>query len=1252
MEAKPSNLKDVEPSEGTAALKLAPFASPPGKTALHLGNLFTEEQNLEIARLGKNLRKKCVKSTLQEMQQFLDQVQEEHGERFLFAVLQAGNRNAKQAIHFASQLASHVEVLRHLIQRRANVNACTVRGHTPLLFAAGRGRSEHVHLLLDCRASPLVRTVCGDTAAGMAVGRVDAQTLQRLRTAEEQGVRPRLADSPLPYQSPILLVDDVFGGTNKQDDDQTDAVNSGRASNPDDASEAADFLLAQNHPDVIRRPRTDSSFDYSGDSNLHPRTKGKKKKGPADKRAMLIQNKGAAARKNSDSDTSTSTTGGTGSARSSNDLEQVEQQSQESGDLSPAMSFAPAPRRDQESQEAARVEKPGFLSPRENELLPTSQAAERIESKADDVDAQSKANLHSYLLREATSTPKKNTAAPAASTTRLDDDLSSGERMRGDTTREDVEVEQPIDREEVEELVMGTVDSSKYLDFRCDPDAIAAQKEHIVQCKHCRKNPSNWRHLFGDDEAGFAALVCKLAQYNKAENYPEESADVIVGINATRGQHQDNFFINSRRTAADSDMPDTVSQETFFSSFCATTTTSEDMRSIAIKFLRDFYAVDTRPFAMVMQRFAKTLGEAVRRLMDRASPAVSASEKAAEPIFIYMSAFFQEPNFLKNHPEDRKCVRVCCAAALEALRHAIVPRAVSSPTKGASFGEDTGNAEDGQLKSEARVEEVSSTPSGLGTVDDAPSGECFYTAPLRGDIPWWVARMQDKERSAIDGPICLPVGRDKTTESGAGKQTHVNEKMNKARKEYTTPRFAAVSLAEVHKRCDCAATALEVLGILQLEARPSTAEDDGAAMEKIWSDFLLAERSSADQNRCRRWLRCLELVCGSSTTTSAEVEAKLKTVVSLAVQSGLVPQLLRSAKLNGEHAWHERLREMLETAEENNDAGDHDPDAGPRVLDRRKAAAKQRRQQRRHEQAARREEEDEFEAAANRAGNNESEDEEYNSEEKMIDDAGAQESNRIPHARLEGPITWIDTTAGLEEMQGLLRRQYEASSSRKVHVGLDTEWGYSKSGTATKCCMMTLQVSFLDAGNSSSSGSSGSWHNYVIDTSPDAALRSDEYSRALEEFLVTDLMHPSCLPLGFSFGHDIPKIAALLQWLRSGNTNSRPAAASTEEKDKLDVDVFVCRFRQQVLDVQQIYTQWQEKSQRLMQKNVKRGATPGLRAVTAALLGQDLSKKEQRSDWALRPLTSRQLQYAALDAQVLVRLADIILSSSSNKADH
>ena len=60
--------------------------------------------------------------------------------------------------------------------------------------------------------------------------------------------------------------------------------------------------------------------------------------------------------------------------------------------------------------------------------------------------------------------------------------------------------------------------------------------------------------------------------------------------------------------------------------------------------------------------------------------------------------------------------------------------------------------------------------------------------------------------------------------------------------------------------------------------------------------------------------------------------------------------------------------------------------------------------------------------------------------------------------------------------------------------------------------------------------------------------------------------------------------------------------------------------------------------------SMKSGTTPGLRHACAALLGVELNKAQQTSDWEHRPLTEAQLVYAATDAAVLPLLYGAVLA--------
>jgi hypothetical protein len=77
------------------------------------------------------------------------------------------NRNGKRALHFAAQLRADTDVLELLIAAKADVNAATHRGHTPLIYASGRGRAFTVRCLLENGADAACWTVQGVCCVSM-----------------------------------------------------------------------------------------------------------------------------------------------------------------------------------------------------------------------------------------------------------------------------------------------------------------------------------------------------------------------------------------------------------------------------------------------------------------------------------------------------------------------------------------------------------------------------------------------------------------------------------------------------------------------------------------------------------------------------------------------------------------------------------------------------------------------------------------------------------------------------------------------------------------------------------------------------------------------------------------------------------------------------------------------------------------------------------------------------------------------------
>ena len=102
------------------------------------------------------------------------------------------NRNGKRAVHFAAQLRSDVDVLALLVEAKADINASTHRGHTPLIYAAGRRRLNVVEFLLARGSDAATWTVQGVCAVAMARNKgLPAELIDRLEANQNASSNPR-----------------------------------------------------------------------------------------------------------------------------------------------------------------------------------------------------------------------------------------------------------------------------------------------------------------------------------------------------------------------------------------------------------------------------------------------------------------------------------------------------------------------------------------------------------------------------------------------------------------------------------------------------------------------------------------------------------------------------------------------------------------------------------------------------------------------------------------------------------------------------------------------------------------------------------------------------------------------------------------------------------------------------------------------------------------------------------------------------
>lgn len=152
--------------------------------------------------------------------------------------------------------------------------------------------------------------------------------------------------------------------------------------------------------------------------------------------------------------------------------------------------------------------------------------------------------------------------------------------------------------------------------------------------------------------------------------------------------------------------------------------------------------------------------------------------------------------------------------------------------------------------------------------------------------------------------------------------------------------------------------------------------------------------------------------------------------------------------------------------------------------------------------------------------------------------------------------------------------------------------------------------------------------------------------------------------LGFAFDHDVKRLATVAGWTvppswigskrRPGTKNNSMPATSVIGEPKslvvsnpssgLTLQVPISPQSQSLASAFQ-FTDLQEavRATKMWRRGPNNGGPPSLRRACTCLLQQRLDKDGlQCSDWDARPLSQAQLAYAALDAEVLLRLASVL----------
>jgi hypothetical protein len=215
---------------------------------------------------------------------------------------------------------------------------------------------------------------------------------------------------------------------------------------------------------------------------------------------------------------------------------------------------------------------------------------------------------------------------------------------------------------------------------------------------------------------------------------------------------------------------------------------------------------------------------------------------------------------------------------------------------------------------------------------------------------------------------------------------------------------------------------------------------------------------------------------------------------------------------------------------------------------------------------------------------------------------GSNDSS-MPTATLGTAVTvhWVatpmDVAGAIKLLKGLrpleIRPEVDQTQAQLV-VGADSEWG-----AESEVCLIQLAVE---------------GQVWLVDTvSP-----SEDMQKEVAE-LMTFLLHdPRVLVVGFAFARDLDKFC---------EAGFIPSA----QPRHLDLQEVAVRIMQQELG-----------------SNTVKAWTPGLSVVCQAWLQLNVDKTEQCSEWEQRPLGETQLEYAALDAHVLLALRSVMVQDTKH----